>query len=136
MRKGLIIGANLLLTPSGLFADDHQFYAPSGLVFDPPEVIFEPVGVLATQAKRLRLRFVAPQISDTEKFGFEKLEADFEYLCTVSGLKIAKRSAPKLEQIIVSISSDPIALGETVPSVAQYFDAFSVVDGTCIWDGI
>lgn len=136
MRTCFITFAGLLVLPGLSVADKHRITAPSGLAFDPPEVIFEPAGVLSAQAKKLRLRFVAPEIADTETYGFEALEADFEFLCTVSGLKIAQRSAPKVEQIIVSISSDPVALGETAPNVAQYFDAFSVTDGTCIWDGL
>ncbi|MEM9434859.1 MAG: DUF6497 family protein [Pseudomonadota bacterium] len=109
---------------------------PSGLKLAAPEVIFEPVGALASSASQVRLRYVAPLIADIELFGFDRLEGDFLYLCQQDGLKITTGAAPRATRVIVSIASVPLAFGETAPNITQYFDAFLIKENTCIWEGL
>ena len=109
---------------------------PSGMKAELHETIFEPVGVTASTAKVLRLRYVAAEVADKEAFGFNQIEADFVWLCTRDGLEFVTSSAPMIEQIIVSISSEIVPFGETAPNVVQYFDAFKLESQTCIWEGL
>ena len=109
---------------------------PSGVQIDLHEALFEPVGVTAATARTLRLRYLAPAISDPETVGFDTIEADFEWLCARDGLDFRAQSAPMVERIIVSIASAPVVFGETAPNVVQYFDAFRVENAACIWEGL
>lgn len=108
---------------------------PSGLKPALQEVIFEPKGVPTSLAKSMRLRFVAPEIVDTNAYSIFDIEADFLVLCEVIGLARRAEMAPNVDNIIVSISAEPTIFGESQPNVVQYFDAYSVVDNSCIWDG-
>jgi hypothetical protein len=109
---------------------------PSGLHAELHETIFEPAGVTAATAKRMRLRYHAPEISDQSAFGFEVIEADFRWLCERDGVKFAAVSAPMVKEVVVSIASEIVAFGETAPSVVQYFDAFRIDGAACIWEGL
>lgn len=109
---------------------------PSGVQATLIETIYEPVGVVAASAKIMRLRFVAPAIVDQTRYDIGVLDKDFEWLCSTSGLPLAAKAAPQVEQIIVSIASEATDFGETAPNVVQYFDAFHVEDQTCIWEGL
>ncbi len=108
---------------------------PSGLVVARQEIRLEPVGAPTHGVQTVRLRYVSEQL-DGAAFGFEQIEGDFTHLCTSFGLRARQQSAPNAEQIIISIASQPTAFGETAPNVVQYFDAFKVEDGACIWEGL
>ncbi|MEP5760069.1 MAG: DUF6497 family protein [Litoreibacter sp.] len=120
--------------PAPAFAEVLQ--VPSGMEVALHEAIYEPVGTDASSAQTLRLRFVASEISDETRFGIKQIESDFEWLCTHVGLVEKQQKAPEVQQIIVSLSSETTAFGESAPEVVQYFDAFRVEDGRCIWEGL
>jgi hypothetical protein len=109
---------------------------PSGIDATLYETIYEPQGVTAATAKIMRLRYLAPEITDRVVFGFDAIEADFAWFCARDGLQNARDAAPMVEQIIVSVASEIVGFGETAPNVVQYFDAFRVQDATCIWEGL
>ena len=113
-----------------------EIVPPSGIRAELHETIYDPKGVPTSSAKTLRLRFVAAEIADTDAFDFATLEQDFEWLCTETGLPLVAETAPMVAEIIVSISSQIVAFGETAPSVVQYFDAFRVENAACIWEGL
>lgn len=110
--------------------------APSGLFYAPPEALFEPVGAYDAARRLVRLRFVAPELADTDRYGIAQIEADFQVLCDGFGVEIVAQSAPNARQIVISVSAEQVAFGETAPNVAQYFDIFRIEDGTCVWEGI
>jgi hypothetical protein len=122
----------LMVTP----ALASEVFPPSGIRAVLQETIYEPVGVPASSAKIMRLRFVAEEISDQETFDFAKLEHDFEWLCMEKGLPARTKAAPMVDHIIVSIASEAVTFGETAPSIVQYFDAFYVENEACIWEGL
>lgn len=119
-----------------VMAEDGSIALPSGLVVREHEIRMEPVGAPAALVGTLRLRYVASQLGDAQGFGFDRIEGDFAHLCSSFGLKMRRISAPKLEQVIISIASEPVAFGESAPEIVQYFDSFRVDSGTCIWEGL
>jgi hypothetical protein len=109
---------------------------PSCLRATLEETIYEPQGVVATSAKTMRLRFLAPEIANHSGTDSGIHDEDFVWLCETSGLPLTQKAAPMVEQIIVSVSSEIVAFGETAPNVVQYFDAFVVEKSRCIWEGL
>lgn len=116
-------------------AQDGSVLLTSGLVVSLHETRLEPVGAPTHGVRTVRLRYVSSQLEETA-FSFERIEGDFIELCASFGLKTRAQSAPKAEQVIISIASQPTAFGESAPKVAQYFDAFLVEGDTCIWGGL
>lgn len=110
--------------------------APSGVSATLHQTIYEPEGVTAATAKVMRLRYFAPAIADKAAYGFDVIEADFAWLCERDGVKNTAAAAPMVEQIIVSLASEIVNFGETMPNVVQYFDAFRVENQRCIWEGL
>ena len=80
-----------------------------------------------------RFRFVAPQITDSD-LSVEQLSDDMAHICQAFALpKLAEiRAEPK--QIVVSLSAQATEYGVATPEVRQVFEAFSVQDGSCIWE--
>lgn len=110
--------------------------APSGLQVELHETLYEPLGVTASTARIMRLRFVAPDLGDVEEYGIDRVEGDFEWFCHQFGLPRARKAAPLVEQVIVSIASQEVPFGDIVPEVVQYFDAFRIEEDSCIWEGL
>lgn len=126
--------AYLCLLASPVAAE--EIVPPSGVRAVLMETIYEPLGVPAALAKTVRLRYLAPEVEDQTRFDFTRLEMDFEWLCTHSGLPLAAKIAPRAERIVVSIASEATEFGETAPNVVQYFDAFQIENATCVWEGL
>lgn len=104
--------------------------APSGLTLQLQEVRFE------AEEEVLRLRFVAPELRDLDRFGFARIEGDFQHLCDTVGLKTWDEQGRGARSIIVSLASEPVALGEAAPEVVQYFDQFRIAGDLCQWEGL
>ena len=131
---GGIAAATLLSSMTAVDAGEGKLL-PSGLVVAPPDVRLEPMGVPTHSVRTVRLRYVSEQLGE-KAFSFDQIEGDFAHLCETDGLMTRARSAPKAEQIIISISSEPLVFGEISPEIIQYFDAFDVVSEACIWAGL
>ena len=41
---------------------------------------------------------------------------------------------PQPAQIVISLSDRPVPFGEAAPDATQFFEAFALQDGTCIWE--
>lgn len=105
----------------------------SGLTVTRDEVLFEPPGAYDAARRLVRLRYVSDQLPS---LSFDRISGDFQELCERDGLAVARDFAPNATQLIVSLSSEAVAFGETAPNVVQYFDAFRREGDTCIWEGI
>jgi hypothetical protein len=80
-----------------------------------------------------RFRFVAPELGQTGR-GFDDVMLDMEVLCQNYALPRLAQTGPKPSQIVISLSSEATEFGETTPEVVQFFEAYSVEDGRCIWE--
>lgn len=79
-----------------------------------------------------RFRFLAPQIN--AGMGFEQSAADMEYLCREFALPRVANTGPQPRQIIISLADRPVEFGVTDTEAVQYFEAYRVENGGCIWE--
>ena len=114
----------------GAVAGEAGLELPSGQAFEPIELLVEAQGDGAVWA---RARFLAPALG--EGLRSDAVEADFPVLCQDWALPILAGSDTAVDQVIVSLSSRPIAFGETDAGTIQFFEAFRVEGGLCIWEG-
>lgn len=60
--------------------------------------------------------------------------ADMEHICAPWGLAQIKAIGGVAEQIVISLAERPSEFGVLDPDLAQTFEAFSVINDTCIWE--
>ncbi|WP_043746611.1 DUF6497 family protein [Pseudooceanicola atlanticus] len=101
---------------------------PSGLVLTLQEVLEDPQpdGQLW-----LRLRYVAPDLAPDN---YASVEEDFAVLCSEQALTYAGENALIASQAVISIASATVEFGSTAPDVTQFFEAFRLENGACIWE--
>lgn len=101
---------------------------PSGLVMTLQEVLEEtqPDGTLW-----LRLRYVAPELTLKTR---ADLQDDFDVLCADYALTYEPVTRMPAAQAVISIASTPVEFGTTAPDIPQYFEAYRLEDGQCIWE--
>ncbi len=116
----------LLATP-GQAEEDVQ--VPSGQPVTFVEVVRYEAG---PNGKVARFRFVAPAIAGG--VGFDRAVGDMQHLCDAFALPRVTETVPFPTQIIISLSAAPVPFGEAAPEVTQYFEAYSLQDGACIWE--
>ncbi|WP_151720363.1 DUF6497 family protein [Gemmobacter serpentinus] len=80
----------------------------------------------------LRFRFVAPQIA--EGVDFDTASADMLALCQSFALPRLTALGATPRQVVISLSAMPTPFGEVTPDVTQYFEAYRIENGTCIWE--
>lgn len=79
-----------------------------------------------------RFRFLAPQIGAGVEF--DKAAADMEYLCREYALPRIANTGPQPRQIIISLADRPVDFGVSDTDAVQYFEAYRVENGGCIWE--
>ncbi len=83
----------------------------------------------------LRFRFIAPAIARSGgTIDAETAQDDMLALCTDYALPRLPTPGPVPSQIIIVLSDREVPFGETAPDATQYFEAFSLVEGACIWE--
>ena len=99
---------------------------PSGLPLEFHEVLLEP------DTRFARFRFVAEPLGQA---GWEMsdIAADFEWLCNGVVLPALEQNGWEADQIVISIADRVVEFGEVAPDAVQYFEGYSVEDGTCEW---
>jgi hypothetical protein len=80
-----------------------------------------------------RFRYVMPELANPA-IEFEDVERDFAHLCQTHILPTLERRGQTAQTAIVSIADREIAFGVATPAATQYFEGFTVEDGTCIWE--
>ena len=82
-----------------------------------------------------RFRFLAPAINpDLGAVDFEMAAADIAWLCQNYALDRVVQMGPLPAQVVVSLSDRLVPFGETAPDAVQFFEAFRIENGTCIWE--
>lgn len=83
----------------------------------------------------VRFRFVAPAISKVGgTVDYDTAAVDMEHLCTAFALPKVMAMDPAPGQVVISFSATEVPFGEAAPEVTQFFEAFRIEDGTCIWE--
>ncbi len=105
---------------------------PSGQPVTLQEVVWDVPG---PQGWTARFRFVAPRIAPGDgNISFDQSAADIQHLCDAYALPRITEYGIIPSQIIISFSEKPIPLGVAAPELTQFFEAFTLKDGACIWD--
>ena len=82
-----------------------------------------------------RFRFVAPAIArDGGTVNAEAAQEDMAALCSGYALQRIAKTGPQPAQIIIALADREVAFGEPAPEATQYFEAYSLADGMCIWE--
>jgi hypothetical protein len=102
---------------------------PSGQFVTLQDVVWS---VAPFQGFRLRFRFVAPEIRAGGTVDFGQASADMMALCQGYAREKMAALGGAPEQIIISMAEKPVAFGETLPEVVQFFEAFRIEGDTCI----
>jgi Family of unknown function (DUF6497) len=116
--------------------DDQGISLPSGQVVTLIETIWNapgPDGLVS------RFRFLAPAINpattaETGPVEFENAAKDIAWLCENFALQQVAKMGPAPAQVVVSMSDRLVPFGETDPEAVQFFEAFRIENGTCIWE--
>lgn len=111
--------------------DDALIAVPSGQMVTLQEVVWNAAGV---EGLTLRFRFVAPAIAPGGGVAFEAAYGDMQALCQTYAMPRMADFGPQVQQIVISLAAAPVVFGESAPDVAQFFEAYRVEDGTCIWE--
>ncbi|WP_246020453.1 DUF6497 family protein [Aliigemmobacter aestuarii] len=115
-----------------LTGEDATIPVPSGQPVTLQDVIWNAPG---PEGLTLRFRFVAPQIArEGGGVDFDTAAADMLDLCQNYALQRLSETGPVPNQIIISLSDVALPFGEAAPDATQFFEAFSIVDGQCVWD--
>lgn len=105
---------------------------PSGQPVTLQDVIWNAPG---PEGLVLRFRFLAPQIArEGGTVPMETALQDMQALCEGYALPRVAEFGPQPTQIIISLSDVAVPFGEAAPDATQYFEAYSIQDGTCIWE--
>ncbi|MGV6811653.1 MAG: DUF6497 family protein [Brevirhabdus sp.] len=124
MRRALALCAALVAAP----AVATEIIVPSGQLIVPFEVLAEAHGTETW----LILRYLAPEIADG--MTYDVVEPDLDHLCATEGPRQAELYAAPVDQIIVTLLDQPLERGQSNPDVIQYFGAYRLIDGACIWE--
>lgn len=112
--------------------DDMPIAVPSGQVVTLQEALWNvpgPDGLVT------RFRFVAPAINRvTGSVDFETAAADLLHLCNTFALQRVVQIGPASAQVILSMADRPLPFGEAAPDATQYFEAYRIENGACIWE--
>lgn len=111
---------------------EDRIAVPSGQEITLQDVIWNEPGPLGLT---LRFRFLAPQIArDGGTIPPEVALDDMLALCTAYALPRIDEFGPMPAQIIISLSDRAVPFGEPAPDATQFFEAYRIEDGACIWE--
>ena len=111
-------------------AQEERLVLPSGLEAGLQEVLRQEGA--GDGGPVLRFRYVAPGLD--KGAGLAVVSADLEHLCNAHALANAPDAEAEGATIIVSIGDKPSEFGVPDPDVVQVFEAYTVENGTCIWE--
>lgn len=102
---------------------------PSGQPVTLLEVIWNEPGPAGLT---YRFRFLAPWIGGG--VDYDAVFDDMVALCESFVLPRVADVQPAPSQVIVSLSDRDVPFGYADPEATQFFEAFSIRDGHCIWE--
>lgn len=111
-------------------AEAPLFSVPSGQAVTLQDVFWEEGDELI-----LRARFLAPQIArDGGSVGYDTAAQDMLHLCQTYILPQLTDGAEMPDQVIISLSDKEVPFGDADPEATQFFEAYHIQDGACIWE--
>jgi hypothetical protein len=111
---------------------DEVIEVPSGQKVTLLDVI---TNVPGPEGMATRFRFLAPSIArEGGTVDAETAAADMDFLCQSYALGRIAELGPQPAQIIISMSDKDVPFSEARPDATQYFNSYSIEDGSCVWD--
>ena len=105
---------------------------PSGQIVTLLDVIWNEPG---PEGLTTRFRFLAPEIAaEGGSVDFDTAVEDMAHLCQTYALPRVADNVPVPQQIIITLSDRPVIFGEAAPEATQFFEAYRIEDGLCIWE--
>jgi hypothetical protein len=101
---------------------------PSGRELSLIEIVTNAPGPSGAAA---RFRFLAPGLTQDDAV---TAAADMQALCDSFALPRIDGMVPAPQEIILSFSADAVPFGEAAPDTVQFFEAYSVATGACVWE--
>jgi hypothetical protein len=124
----LAVGEGPLVVPG----DGVQVAVPSGQDVRFLDLVMNAPG---TEGLPVRFRFVAPAIAKVGgSVDYETATVDMEHLCKVFALPKIATMDPVPSQVVISFSATEVPFGEATPEVTQFFEAYRIEGGICIWE--
>ena len=114
-----------------LTGDATLITVPSGQAVQLQDAIWNVDGPLGLT---LRFRFVAPAIAPGGGVDVETAQADMQALCDRFALPRVSGIGPQPSQLIISMADRALPFGEAAPEATQYFEAFRLENGQCVWE--
>ena len=111
---------------------EEEIKVPSGQVVSLLDVITNAPGA---DGLTERFRFLAPGIArQGGGVTAEVAGRDMDWLCQNYALPRVANTGPQPGQIVISMSDMDVPFGESAPQATQFFNAYSITDGKCVWD--
>jgi hypothetical protein len=82
----------------------------------------------------LRFRFLAPEIGAAGSIDVDTAIADMAALCDSMAIPEVATRDPAPAQVVIALMDRLVPFGETDPDAVQYFEAYRIEDGACLWD--
>lgn len=118
----------LALSVAAPVAAETAVSVPSGQELALYDVVLEAEGRVA------RFLFHAPGIVlEGDGLTYADVADDFAYLCQEIAVPALEANGWTPEEVVVSMADRRVEFGEITPEAIQFFEAFTVEDGTCIW---
>ena len=130
-RLGAVAVGLCLAAFAATAQDDALVDVPSGQPVTLIDVIANEPGPAGTT---LRFRFLAPEIAPDASISFETATTDMAALCDSYALPRLADYGPVPDQVIISLADRIVPFGEVDDAATQYFEAYRIEDGACVWD--
>lgn len=114
-----------------LTGDATLIAVPSGQAVQLQDAIWNADGPLGPT---LRFRFVAPGIAQGGAVDVETAQADMQALCDSFALPRVAQIGPAPAQLIISMADRALPFGQAAPEATQYFEAYRLEGGQCLWE--
>lgn len=111
---------------AGLCTEDARLTLPSGRLARLCQLLVEPQPF--TGEDWLIVRILVPDLQTT---GERDGHFDHDWACEAVGFPNA---APGTARVVVQLMAEAFPRGEPSPGITQAIEAYSIQDGTCIWE--
>ncbi len=123
------LAAALILAATSVQAID----VPSGQPVDLQEVLVDQMG----NETWLRFRFIAPEIGREDgMIDYEAAGTDMNVLCDTLAIPYIAQYALTGDVIVISLADRAVEFGAVDPDATQFFEAYRLKNGTCIWEAL
>lgn len=83
----------------------------------------------------VRFRFVAPRIArDGGDIGYDAAGPDMDTLCDEVAVPYLAHHGIAPERVVISLSDRAVPFGAPDPDATQFFEAYHLENGACIWE--